>query len=80
MTMSSTATVGAPLDKARRDLSDASDALATYWSRGASDLDYRAADLHMATEALMRAISSVVLAVERVSNETAGLLNRELDR
>ena len=59
------------LDKAQRDLADASDALTTYWSRGPSDLDYRAADLHMATEALMRAISTVALAVERVERDLA---------
>jgi len=34
-------------------------------------------DVRSAVEALTRAVSSVALAVERVSNETAGLLNRE---
>jgi len=50
----------------RIDLDETRDALNTYWSRGPSDLDYRAADLHMATEALMRAVASLTLAVERL--------------
>ena len=55
------------LDKARRDLDDTKEALATYWSRSLSDADYKIADLHMAAEALMRAIASVALAVERLA-------------
>jgi hypothetical protein len=54
------------LAKVRIDLDETRDALNTYWSRGPSDLDYRAADLHMATEALMRAVASLTLAVERL--------------
>lgn len=76
----STATVGAPLDKARRDLSDATEAIAAYWGRSDSCHSAQIADARSAVEALTRAVSSVALAVERVSNETAGLLNRELDR
>ncbi len=36
-------------------------------------------DVRAAVEALTRAVASIILVVERVSNETAGLLNRECD-
>ena len=75
-----TATVGAPLDKARGDLNDATEALQAYWGRSSSDTENQMSDVRSAVEALTRAVASVVLVVERVSNETAGLLNRELDR
>ena len=74
------ATVAAPLDKARRDLGDATEAMRAYWGRSSSDTENQMTDVRSAVEALTRAIASVVLAVERVSDETAGLLNRELDR
>jgi len=72
--------VGAPLDKARRDLTDATEAMTAYWGRSSSDTDNQMTDVRSAVEALTRAVASVALAVERVSNETADLLNRELDR
>jgi hypothetical protein len=75
-----TAIVAAPLDKARRDLTDASEAMAAYWGRSTYDTDSQMTDVRSAVEALTRAVSSVALAVERVSNETAGLLNREVER
>jgi len=74
------ATAAAPLDKARRDLSDATEAMTAYWGRSTSDTEHQMSDVHTAVEALARAVASVTLAIERVSNETAGLLNRELDR
>jgi len=65
--MPNTLIVSRDLDKVRRDLSDTQDALTNYWSRGFSDTDYKCADLHMATEALMRAVASVTIAVERLA-------------
>ncbi len=70
----------APLDKARRDLTEATDAMTAYWGRSTYDTESQMTDVRSAVEALTRAVSSVALAVERVSNENAGLLNRELDR
>jgi hypothetical protein len=72
--------VAPPLDMARRDLREATEAMAAYWGRSTFDTDSQMTDVRSAVEALTRAVSSVALAVERVSNETAGLLNRELDR
>jgi hypothetical protein len=69
-----------PLVLARRDIGQAGEALAAYWGRSASATESQLSDVHSAVEALTRAVSYVALAVERVSNETAGLLNRELDR
>jgi len=53
------------LNKARRDLEDATDALSHVWVA-----DDHAAIGHLtnATEALMRAIASVTLAVERLED------------
>ena len=51
-----------------------------YWRRSWSDTETQMTDVRSAVEALTRAVASVVFAVERVSNETPGLLNRELDR
>lgn len=75
-----TATVGTPLDKARRDLTEATEAITAYWGHSISDAENQMTDVRAAVEALTRAVASVVLVVERVSNETAGLLNREMDR
>jgi len=63
----STVTSLPTLNKVHTDLQDTQSALATYWSRGASDLDYKAADLHMAVEALMRATASLTAVVERLA-------------
>jgi hypothetical protein len=65
--MNNTLIVSRDLDKTQRDLSDANQALAAYWGRGLTDTDYKCADLHMAAEALMRAISSVANAVDRLA-------------
>lgn len=65
--MNAAGIVNPSLAKAQRDLTDATNALASYWSRGPSDLDYRVADLHMAAESLLRAVSCVARAVERIA-------------
>jgi hypothetical protein len=54
-----------PLDKARRDIEDATSALAAYWMcADDGDAIGRVAN---AAEALVRAISSVSLALERLA-------------
>ena len=54
------------LDKVHRDLSETTDALASYWGRnGQTDLDYAVGDVHKAVEALTRAVSSMALALEQ---------------
>jgi hypothetical protein len=57
--------IKSPLDKARRDLDEATEAMRTYWSRSISDSDGQMTDVRASVEALTRAIASVSLAVER---------------
>lgn len=67
MSTYSTETIRGDLWKVRRDMEDTKEALAAYWTRGSSDTDYKVADMHMAAEALMRAVSTLALTVERVA-------------
>ena len=57
--MNATASVGAPLDKARRDLSDATDAMTAYWGRSTFDTEAQMTDVRAAVEALTRAIVEI---------------------
>ena len=56
----------ASFDKIYVDIGEARDALATYWSRSPQNQDEQIADLHLAAEAIMRALGSLAIAVDRI--------------
>lgn len=65
--MNSSLVVKQDLDKARRDLRDATQAMSAYFGRGISDTDGQMNDVRAAVEGLTRAIASVMHAVERLA-------------
>jgi ribosomal protein S11 len=75
--MNTTALVQPSLDKAQRDLEEAANALASVW---VADDHAAVGLLTNGAEALMRAIASVTLAVERIAEFGIEQLERDIAR